>query len=67
MIFESFSPRQLGLVGLLGLVPTIGYAIGRPDYWAFVAAFNVVLIVGSLYLATAPIENGHDAHDEASA
>lgn len=61
---DDLSPRKLALVGLLGLLPVIGYAALVPDPITAVAAVNVVLIVSSLYVALSPNEghgNGHAA------
>lgn len=60
----TLTPRQAGAVGLLALVPIAVYAmdVGQP-YTGIVTIINVLLILGILYTAFTPIENGdHASH-----
>ncbi len=62
MIETKLTPRIAATVGLLAVIPTLGYAIVRPSLSGYLAALNVILIVGALYYAMAPIEGDHDGH-----
>ena len=57
---EGFTPRVAAAIGLLALVPAVVYAIGRPSTAGYVAAVNVVLAIGLLYIAFGPAEGGSD-------
>lgn len=63
-MFEALSPRLAAAIGLLALVPTIIYGIGRPGMAGFVAAVNVILIFGALYVAMSPIDGSEHGSDE---
>lgn len=57
------SPRSLSIVALLALVPVVLFVLGR-SVLAVIAAINVFLIFGSLYLLTAPAEDeSHESPD----
>lgn len=57
------SARSLSIVALLALAPVVLFALGRSAL-AVVGAVNVLLIFGSLYLATSPAEDGsRESHD----
>lgn len=45
------TPRRGAALGLLAIIPTLVYAFGRPSLAGYVAAVNVVIIFGSLYVA----------------
>lgn len=55
------SARTLSVVALLALAPVALFVVGRSAL-AVVAAVNVALIFGSLYLLTSPAEG--DGHGE---
>ncbi|MFP8953750.1 cytochrome-ba3 oxidase subunit [Natrialbaceae archaeon A-arb3/5] len=58
-MLKDVSPRRAAAVGLIALLPTVVYGFGRPGLAGFVAAVNVVIIFGSLYLALSPIDKSH--------
>lgn len=63
------SARSLSVVALLALVPVVLFAVGR-SVLAVVAAVNVALIFGSLYLLTSPAEDeehGSEDHESTEA
>ncbi|RQH02505.1 cytochrome-ba3 oxidase subunit [Natrarchaeobius oligotrophus] len=63
-MFEDVSPRRAAAVGLVALVPTIVYGIGRPGLSGFVAAVNVVLIFAALYVALSPVDDHARSENE---
>lgn len=50
------SPRQVGLLALLAVVPTTGYAVRGPELFPYVAVVNVVLITAALYVMMSPAD-----------
>lgn len=52
---RSLEPRVVAALGLLGLLPVIWYTIGQPGVGGFVAALNVLIIVGVLWLLLGPV------------
>ncbi|MCW8173365.1 MULTISPECIES: cytochrome-ba3 oxidase subunit [Natrialba] len=64
-MLEDVSPRHAAAVGLLALFPTVVYGLGHPGLAGFVAAVNVVIIFGSLYIALSPIDEPNDIDDGA--
>ncbi|WP_254863023.1 cytochrome-ba3 oxidase subunit [Halovivax gelatinilyticus] len=65
MNFDGIEPRVAVLVGILAIVPTVWYAMGRPSNGGFVAAVNVLIVLAALWIAMQPIEpesaNGQSA------
>ncbi|ARS91042.1 cytochrome-ba3 oxidase subunit [Natrarchaeobaculum aegyptiacum] len=55
-MLEELSPRIAAAIGLLAVVPTIAYGLGRPGLFGFLSAVNVVIIFVALYLAMSPLE-----------
>lgn len=47
----ELAPRQVVLLGLAALVPVIIFTIETGEYFAGIAAVNVIVIVGSLVIA----------------
>ena len=67
-MFEDLSPRLAAAAGLLALVPTIVFGIGRPGLAGFLSALNVVIIFAALYVAMSPVEeSAHGTEGEATA
>lgn len=61
-MLEELSPRIAAAIGLLAVVPTIAYGLGRPGLFGFLSAVNVVIIFAALYLAMSPLEaSAHDS------
>lgn len=57
----ELTPRHATAVGLLALVPVAVFVLTQGETWAGIALVNVLLIVGSLYVALTPVGNGgHD-------
>ena len=70
MDVETLQPRVAAGVGLLALIPTLWYALGRPDTAGFVAAVNVVIIFAALWITMSPLDggdHGEEHHDGTSA
>ncbi len=58
----TLTPRKAGAVGLLALVPVAAYAAGVGGlYTGLITAVNVLLIMGILYTAFTPVEDGEHA------
>jgi hypothetical protein len=51
------TPRQAALAALLGLAPTVGYAVWSPEAFPYVAVLNTVLIAAALYVMMSPSED----------
>lgn len=66
-MFEELSPRIATAVGLLALVPTIAYGLGRPGLFGFLSAINVVIIFAAISLALSPLEEPAHASDGGAA
>lgn len=64
MDIDSLEPRYVTILGAAALLPAVWYVLGRPSTVAVVAAVNVVLIVGSLWMAMGPhtISGGDPTH-----
>ncbi len=58
------TPRRGAALGLLAIIPTLVYAFGRPSLAGYVAAVNVVIIFGSLYVAMQPVEGDHHGSED---
>ncbi|AGB17568.1 hypothetical protein Halru_3001 [Halovivax ruber XH-70] len=54
MDFESLAPRVVTTIAVAALVPALWYVLGRPSTVSAVAAVNVLLIAGSLWIAMGP-------------
>ena len=64
MALETVPPRLAATAGLLAIVPVLIYGVTDSGLAGVVSAVNVVLIVGSLYLAMSPVEGTHvDDHE----
>ncbi|MFB1063633.1 cytochrome-ba3 oxidase subunit [Natrinema sp. H-ect4] len=61
MALETVTPRLAATVGLLAIVPVFIYGVTDSGLAGAVSAINVVLIIGSLYLAMSPVEGTHGA------
>ncbi len=58
------TPRRGVALGLLAIIPALVYAVGRPSLAGYVAAVNVVVIFGSLYVAMRPVQgDNHGTHE----
>ncbi|MCU4800361.1 cytochrome-ba3 oxidase subunit [Halobacteria archaeon HArc-gm2] len=55
----ELTPRLGATVGLLSLIPVAVFALSRGELYVGIALVNVLLIVGSLYVAFTPV-NGHE-------
>ncbi|AGB33168.1 hypothetical protein C488_16412 [Natrinema pellirubrum DSM 15624] len=62
MNLETVPPRLAAIAGLLAIVPLLVYGLTNSTVAGAVSAVNVVLIVGSLYLAMSPVEGSHGDH-----
>ncbi|PGF15541.1 cytochrome-ba3 oxidase subunit [Natrinema sp. CBA1119] len=63
MALETVTPRLAATAGLLAIVPVLIYGVTDSGLAGVVSAVNVVLIIGSLYLAMSPVEGTHgDGH-----
>ncbi|MDS0473461.1 cytochrome-ba3 oxidase subunit [Natrinema sp. 1APR25-10V2] len=62
MNFESVGPRFAAGAGLLAIIPVLVYGMSGSVVAGIVSAVNVVIIIGSLYIAMAPIDESHDDH-----
>lgn len=56
MDFESLAPRVVTTIAVAALVPALWYVLGRPSTVSAVAAVNVLLIAGSLWIAMGPTD-----------
>lgn len=56
---DAISPRTALVVGLLALVPVSWYGLGSSLSAGVVAAINVLIILGCLYVAFEPVSGGH--------
>ena len=64
---QMVEPRHASLVALAALPAVVGFLLFKPAPIVAVAALNVVLIAGSLYLAMSPTESEHDTIAETAA
>ncbi|WP_226040316.1 cytochrome-ba3 oxidase subunit [Natrinema sp. DC36] len=65
MALETVAPRLAATAGLLAIVPVLIYGVTDSGLAGAVSAVNVVLIIGSLYLAMSPVEGTHaDGHGQ---
>lgn len=62
MNFDTVGPRYAAGAGLLAIVPVLVYGISDSVVAGIVSAVNVAIIIGSLYVAMAPIDESHDDH-----
>ncbi len=62
MNFESVGPRLAAGAGLLAIIPILVYGLSGSVVAGIVSAVNVAIIIGSLYIAMAPIDESHDDH-----
>ncbi|MFC3959257.1 cytochrome-ba3 oxidase subunit [Halovivax cerinus] len=58
MNFQTLAPRALAVIAVAALVPALWYVFGRPSPVSAVAAINVVVIAGSLWVAMGPTGTG---------
>lgn len=66
MIDTLLTPRRGAALGLLAIIPALAYAFGRPSLAGYVAAVNIVIIFGSLYVAMQPVEGDHHGSEDGS-
>ena len=59
MTAAGISPRVAVAVGLAALLPVFAYGIDRSLDAGLLAAINVLLLMGVLYLAFGPPADGH--------
>ena len=62
MNLESVGPRLAAGAGLLAIIPVLIYGISGSIVAGIVSTVNVAIIIGSLYIAMAPIDESHDDH-----
>ena len=55
----EITPRLVGLLALVALVPAAAFVVVRAEWLAAVTLVNVVLIAGSLAVALAPHDEDH--------
>lgn len=53
------TPRLVGLLALVALVPAAAFVVVRAEWLAAVTLVNVVLIAGSLAVALSPHDGDH--------
>ncbi|QLG50975.1 cytochrome-ba3 oxidase subunit [Natrinema halophilum] len=62
MNLETVGPRFAAGAGLLAILPVLVYGLTNSVVAGVVSAVNVAIIIGSLYIAMAPIDESHDDH-----
>lgn len=55
----ELTPRLVGLLALVALVPAAAFVVVRAEWLAAVTLVNVVLIAGSLAVALSPHDEDH--------
>jgi hypothetical protein len=62
----NVTPRVVGLLSLLALVPAAAFILFNSEWLAAVTLVNVLIIAGSLAIAMSPREHGEDHEDHAN-
>ncbi|MFC6716354.1 cytochrome-ba3 oxidase subunit [Natrialbaceae archaeon GCM10025810] len=67
MNLDTVGPRYAAGAGLLAILPVLVYGVSDSVVAGLVSAVNVVIIIASLYVAMAPIDESHDDHGNGTA
>jgi hypothetical protein len=62
----NVSPRLVGLLSLIALVPAAAFIVFNSEWIAAVTLVNVLIIAGSLAIALSPHEHEHDGDTHAN-